>query len=66
LPLNNRRGAAPVITSSGTAGSEWAQRKLLAAVKDFDLNYYTPNGGWSTGQTAPHMIRTEKTMYLMF
>jgi hypothetical protein len=35
-------------------------------VKDFDLNYYTPNGGWSTGQTAPHMIRTEKTMYLMF
>jgi hypothetical protein len=35
-------------------------------VKDFDPNYYTPNGGWSAGQTALHIIRTEKTMYLMF
>ena len=43
-----------------------AQRKLLAEVKDFDLNYYLLNGGWSPGQTAPHLIRTEKTMYLMF
>lgn len=43
-----------------------AQRKLLAEVKGFNLDYYPPNGGWSAGQTLAHLIRTEKTMYLMF
>lgn len=43
-----------------------AQRQLLAEAQSCDLNYRPPDGGWSAGQVLAHLIRTEKTMYLMF
>lgn len=42
------------------------QTALLAETHDFDLNYAPSDGGWSAGQVLAHLIRTEKTMHLMF
>jgi hypothetical protein len=36
------------------------ERTLLAELKDVDLNYSPPTGGWSGGQVLAHLIRTER------
>jgi hypothetical protein len=42
------------------------ERMLLAELRDVDLNYSPPTGGWSGGQVLAHLIKTERYFHPLF